>query len=282
MKIKIFLITFLFSIQAYADEYTVLVGQIVKEVGAAENVWCNNEEYICWNAFYKYKIKMNEVISGENLDDTIIAARYMHAGMIFRSSEKYIIVLKKIGEKDVKEKLKLEYLIEDIISPETRYCVGETFTKYISIKDPNERYKGCIPKSILDSLKKDFLDDMEERITAYLESKDALLAKEEGYTYEKRFGGQVDDNFEYEYCPYMDRDLMEKKCPPAEHEKGDVFEIYQYKVKPGYGKEVIKNLKSDMKKSGINFDKLSMQFKLVKEDGYDVVEWTYKDQFIAL
>lgn len=84
---------------------------------------------ICSNSWFKYKIKVNNVILGEKLDDEVIAIKKQHASLMIDKSELAVFVLSKIKDTAVKRKFNAKYYVHEFSRPKTIYCFNENLEK---------------------------------------------------------------------------------------------------------------------------------------------------------
>jgi hypothetical protein len=96
-----------------ASAETTFIGHATANVYSGVNPPCPNGE-ICMDTWYRWTIKVESTLSGPQLPGVIVAARLQHTEVVPRYlHELRLFVVKPIEEREQRELLRADYVLED-------------------------------------------------------------------------------------------------------------------------------------------------------------------------
>jgi len=242
-------------------DYTLLVEKLMgqKYIPDIKPSSCFEENAICLNVFFLYKINVQRVISGEPLKGIIKVARYQHGEYRYKGSDNALFIIEKIRNEKTRLLLKTDYFITEYITPKITYCLPEKLDKHIP-EFKELIYSNCLEqKDVYEVLKDDLIELVDTRVERELRNKNFLIKHEYGFSDGVNF--IPDDLDDDENCPsYVDLDKYndDKNCILDDETKDYEVRIYEVtKGKAPYVKQLVLDELSNIK---ISLDNVKINF----------------------
>ena len=275
--LSIFIINLFFLIEVNSEEKqtrTIIIGEHLGYVNLPliQPSSCFEEERFCLNNYETYKIKVEEIITGDQLEGVIYASRFQHGRYIYSSDETSLFVLERIEDKNTSELLKTSYFLKEYIRPQSLYCfpsgVSEKYPELESIVTSE-----CVETSDMPwRLRSNWLDDFADNIELTLSNKKVLVSFEEGYSLNGVFHDyEIEDS---DRCSdYLDESKYNKD--PACQIDTQAFDSRRFLVKKGWGEKTKSLINSKLANSSLNLQNTSIEIKVIENKGYTLVEWLF-------
>ena len=261
-------------------EYTILVGKLMGQeyVPDVQPTGCFENNVLCMNSYYLYKINVQQVISGEPVKGIIKVARYQHAKYMYHGSENAVFVIEKINNEKSVQLLGTSYFITEYITPKITYCFLERIDKYLpELKEVI--YSDCLTQEeVYGELKHELIDLVELRVEKELTKQKIIIGHDYGYS--DGINIYPDDFDDDDTCVgYTDLDKINtnKDCNFDSINDYKVFIFDVSKGKASYVKELILN---ELSKIDIDLNSINMNFQIVETMNISTLYWHFRVEYL--
>jgi len=130
MRIAIFTILLFAASSARGSEYVVLFGTGLSQRYVPEaEPRCPADE-ICVDVVYRWKIRVEKIVSGNIQTKSVKAAMIQHTEYVNAHKRQALFVLSRIADDEKRKLLGADYWIEEYQTPEVLYCLSHSGEKY--------------------------------------------------------------------------------------------------------------------------------------------------------
>jgi len=257
-------------------EYTILVGKLMGQEYVPDILpkGCFENDAICMNVYYLYKINVQHIISGKPLKGIIKAARYQHARYMYRSSENAVFVIERITNKNTIQLLNAEYFVTEYITPKTTYCFSEKLDYYVP-EFKESIYSECLTEEeIFGDLKAGLIYDVNQKVEDKLIKQEIFIDSDSEYSDGNNILPEIFDDDD-KCNDYIDLDKLDadKNCIGDDIES---YRVYIYQVKKGQALHVKEIILDELSKIKINLDDVEMNFQIIEDTDKSILYWHYR------
>ena len=113
----------------YAEPEEVKPAFAILDVNIQSNEWteyfptCDDEDCVPWSFWNRYTAKVNRVLDGEYVDDSIDFVLLQHSQYLYRKGQRAIVIIEKFTNDDTIEKLETAYFANEINFPREMVCL---------------------------------------------------------------------------------------------------------------------------------------------------------------